>query len=162
MIKFSLSNGSFRMTMQDEHIHTIVDHLKKAKMKETGGILIGRYSDNLTLAEVTLVTGPPKDSKSGTTWFHRGTKGLKKLLNDKWKNQEFYIGEWHFHPNGSTTPSPQDLTQLSEISKSPQFKCPEPLMIIIAGTPINFKIQPYILLPNYGCHPLLPDNNNVD
>ena len=75
----------------------------------------------------------------------------KKLLLNKWKNQEFYIGEWHFHPNGTTTPSPQDFTQLSEISESNRYNCPEPIMIIVAGTPSKFEIQPYILIPGMGC-----------
>jgi integrative and conjugative element protein (TIGR02256 family) len=153
---------SFNVTVKNEHIQEINLYLKKTKINETGGILIGYYSEDFKTAHITMVTGPPKDSKSGPTWFHRGTKGLKKLLLKKWEYQEFYIGEWHFHPDGPVEPSPQDIKQMIEISVSRRYNCPEPLMIIVAGKASKFMLQPYILINGKECLPLVPRIDIVD
>jgi hypothetical protein len=158
MIRFSLENDSLHLTMLNEHIECIIPHLIKAYPNETGGIIVGSYSEDFKTAKITLLTGPPKGSKNGPTWFIRSNRGIKKLLQKKWDvEKEFYLGEWHLHPNGTTSPSPQDLAQLAEISKSSRYNCAEPIMIIIAGTPQKFKIQPYIMLPENKCYALRPN-----
>jgi proteasome lid subunit RPN8/RPN11 len=44
----------------------------------------------------------------------------------------YYLGEWHYHPRGSAEPSEIDIAQMINISKSHSWQCPEPLLIIIA------------------------------
>ena len=105
---------------------------------ETGGIIIGKYNEGLDVATITLISGPPPDSKAGRTWFMRGTKGLKKLMDKCFKNAgTFYLGEWHFHPFASPTPSGQDIRQMKEISADLKYNCPEPIMMILGGKPLE-------------------------
>lgn len=99
---------------------------------ETGGIILGYYSLDLSEVVITELVGPPLDSKFGRTWFIRGIQGLKRRIIDKWKINEYYLGEWHFHPTGSSLPSCVDNKQLIMISRSEKFKCPEPIMLILS------------------------------
>lgn len=143
-MEFMLEGGVLKVILNEVHIAELVKHIAISKTVETGGILIGRYSEDLSTAEITQVTGPPKDSKSGPTWFSRGIKGLKSLLKKAWCNSEYYLGEWHFHPMGTTTPSGQDLFQMAEIANNHNYNCPEAIMIIIAGTAKNHFIKAFI------------------
>ena len=89
------------------------------------------YDLDLQSAIITKVLGPPSDSKYGRTTFVRGTKGVKKTLDSLWKEDQYYLGEWHFHPNALPIASSQDISQMNKIAKNVVYKCPEPLMLII-------------------------------
>ncbi len=116
-----------------------------ANRKETGGILIGKYTDDLSRAIISLVSGPPSDSKSGRTWFIRGINGLRKLLDKCYKSAgSYYLGEWHFHPFASPSPSTQDIQQMLAIAKDRKYNCPEPIMIILGGDPNTNSATLYI------------------
>jgi integrative and conjugative element protein (TIGR02256 family) len=104
-----------------------------SKRDETGGILIGRYQDDGYTALVTSATARPNDSISGRTWFQRGVRGLKELLRDRWRRGEYYLGEWHSHPDGSPEPSGNDFREMRSISIDSSYRCNRPLLII-AGT----------------------------
>lgn len=127
--------ASFGLEIHEEQISTIYKMCKDSYPNETGGILIGKYSSDLKRARVTIVTGAPTDSKSGRTWFHRGTNGLQQLLDDVWETQgAFYLGEWHSHPGGAPTPSIHDIIEMKRISKNKAYNCPEPILIIAGST----------------------------
>lgn len=64
--------------------------------------------------------------------FFRGTAGLGNLLESLWPKEEYYLGEWHYHPGGKTQPSYQDRRQMQSISEDLKVGCPEPLLIIIS------------------------------
>lgn len=34
--------------------------------------------------------------------FRRGSDGLKKFLDTVWNQGQYYLGEWHYHPNASS------------------------------------------------------------
>jgi len=103
---------------------------------ETGGIILGRYSDDLKYAEILRVLGPTSDSASGGSWFIRGIRGLNRLLRTLWMlRKDYYLGEWHYHPNASPKPSLIDIAQMKVIARSESYNCPEPILIIIGGDP---------------------------
>ena len=110
---------------------------RKAKNTETGGIIVGYYNRKRDCAIVTDCSGPPKDSKRGKNYFHRGIQGLQDLIDKLWYlgHRRYYLGEWHFHPFGNPRPSDIDEKQIEENSENKSYKCPEPLMIIIGGNP---------------------------
>ena len=55
---------------------------------ETGGVLIGRYADDLRVAEILEATMPPPDSLRGHSWFTRGVGGLRALLEKRWRARD--------------------------------------------------------------------------
>lgn len=129
--EFRSEDGRFGLTLPASAIAELRSLCSVAKTSETGGILVGFYTPTGESAVVTRVTGPPKDSKAGATWFHRGTDALNEQLAQRWSKGEFYLGEWHYHP-GSTQPVPssQDCRQLRQIAESPEYHCPEPVLLI--------------------------------
>lgn len=136
----------FGLDINAKFIDGILACVQKAGKKETGGILIGSYNEQRDIAIVTKITGPTIDSKSGRTWFNRGTKGLQKLLNNAWQLNQYYLGEWHFHPNASPDPSFCDQTQMIRIATCQQYKCPEPLLLIIGGSLMDYRIKIFVVV----------------
>jgi integrative and conjugative element protein (TIGR02256 family) len=45
-----------------------------------------------------------------------------------------YLGDWHTHPDGLPRLSPTDRKTLRNIATDPEARCPEPLMMILAGS----------------------------
>lgn len=127
------TNGNNKITIffAEDLLSEVKELCKEKGNFETGGILVGMYDLDLQSAIITKVLGPPSDSKYGRTTFVRGTKGVKKTLDSLWKEGQYYLGEWHFHPNALPIASLQDISQMNKIAKNVVYKCPEPLMLII-------------------------------
>ena len=51
------------------------------------------------------------------------------------KKDQYYIGEWHFHPYSSPFPSATDLQTMHSLSEEEYLHCPEPILIIVGGKP---------------------------
>jgi len=142
---FQSDDGRFGLTIGRSELKKILRYSLAAGRLETGGILVGHYSQHHDVAFVGDVSGPPRDSKSGVTWFHRGIQGLQTWLNGLWSKDSYYLGEWHFHPGGRPAASGIDLRQIKEISEAPAYLCPEPLLIIVGGTmPASWEVAAYV------------------
>ena len=130
---FSNPQGTFKLVVEDEPWKAIQDYCDAACTRETGGVLIGAYTESHRTAVVSLVTGPPPDSRAGRSWFRRGVSGLYELLRRQWNlpTRAFYLGEWHYHPARVIEPSTSDLAQMATITSSITYHCPEPLLLIV-------------------------------
>lgn len=128
-------HGKFAVELPDTVLSSLDRYCRAAGSVETGGILIGHYSDDLAVAIVREATPPPADSKWGRALFVRGVSGLRKLLGERWqaKDRTFYVGEWHFHPASHVEPSGDDFSQMLEISRARQYDCREPLLLILGA-----------------------------
>ncbi len=144
-IEFWPEDRQFGLRMTEKQLKEILRLCKQACPLETGGILIGHYTDSNDCAVVTEITNAPPDSRSGNQWFVRGVRGLQKKLDRLWqRGNGFYLGEWHFHPFGSPSPSHTDGKQMQEISKTEKYHCPEPVLLILGGDPeSNWTAQAY-------------------
>lgn len=132
-ITFYSKEVLLRITVNEKSISSMYQLCNEAYPNETGGILVGRYADEVT-AEIAVVIGPSMDSRSGRTNFIRGTKGINKLIKEYWKQGLYYLGEWHFHPNGTSDPSAIDTQTMISIANNSRYNCPEPILIIISGS----------------------------
>jgi len=133
---FSTNDGRFGLQVNHSTVKNVLDLCRRSNHEETGGILLGAYNADLSVAIVTQATEPPNDSKAGNSWFQRGVSGLKSLLERLWKTKrEYYLGEWHFHPFSDPEPSMTDVNELRRIAKTRTYSCPEPVMLIIGGNP---------------------------
>lgn len=136
-------NGRFSVEFQASVLGALDRYCRNAGSSETGGILVGRYSDDLSLAIVCEGTPPPKDSKRGSSWFMRGVNGLRELLEMRWRAKErsFYLGEWHFHPVNHVEPSSDDFAQMLEISHDRKYECKEPVLVVLgAGKRVGQRV----------------------
>lgn len=126
-------NGIYGVKISNQKLQYLHDLCKKSHPCETGGILIGRYSENLKWAEIMAATGAPMDSRRTPYAFIRSTKGIPALLKSAWKKRQYYLGEWHYHPDSSPKPSEIDLKTMYNLSKNEDLNCPEPVLLIIGG-----------------------------
>ena len=131
----------------DEELYKdyISNHLKTSNT-ETGGIICGYYSSDLTSAVVTKMCLPTPDSILKQASFQRGVQGLKNFLKNEWDDGKYYLGDWHLHPNVSPIASKQDLMQLENNAKDKSLKCPEPIMIILGGNNNCITVNIYIFI----------------
>lgn len=99
---------------------------------EFGGFLIGKYSEDfkkLYVDDFIL----PKKYKGYHYTFERSTIGLKEQLEKIFleKNQ-YYIGEWHTHPDNSINYSQTDLIAMREIAQYGEVTILNPVLLILS------------------------------
>lgn len=145
---YTSKDASFKLTLCRQHYEMMRKLCKKSHPKETGGILIGNYSEDQHTAIISKITISPRDSKHGLNWFERGTEGLQYILDNAWdKEGMYYLGEWHYHPKDFPQPSFIDEKQMERIGTNPKYHCPEPILIIVNGD-INKTLCPYVFPSN--------------
>ena len=142
----------YGVRIQREVLGAILGMCAQAGSVETGGILVGRYNREHSCAQVTRASPAPTDSRSGKNWFVRGVRGLQRWINTLWCRGEYYLGEWHFHPGAARSASGRDSRQMLEIAQSFSYRCPEPILVIIAGDPhatwyVNALVFPRCRVP---------------
>lgn len=100
---------------------------------ETGGILIGKYSEDGCIAIVEEATPAPPDSARNGNAFVRGTRGLRSRLRATWKLGSYYLGEWHSHPKSEPLPSGTDMATLASIASNPDMHCSNPVLLVVGA-----------------------------
>lgn len=150
MLSFISSDYRYCVSLPVPQLNNALSFCKKSQGKETGGIITGAYNESLNDARIVSLKEGPKDSKAGNTWYVRGVDGVQNFLRKIWlKEKKYYLGEWHFHPFGSATPSNTDIEQMKKISKSSDANCSEPLLLIIGGDPCNkYELNVYVFPKN--------------
>jgi len=147
VLKFKLANTDLQVKFQKAVVSQMLNKGKSHYPNEFGGILIGRYDEIRKVAYIHYIVNP-KHFKASPAFFQRETKGLEQKLIDLHKQTPslYYLGEWHTHPNGSTSPSTTDINTLITLSKSEQVSIDNPLMLIIGLSPskINFGLYIYL------------------
>ena len=133
----SSSDGRYRVHVGHIQLEFLLDTCRESGSLETGGLVVGRYNETHDTAIVTHIWGPPTDSVRGPTSFYRGTHGLQARLNSLWSTKEYYLGEWHYHPNGGGQPSIRDERQMIRIAESLRYNTPEPLLLVVGGSRWN-------------------------
>lgn len=132
-LKWASEDSKYNVEMDSKVWNQILLYCDSMLVRETGGVIIGYYSDDLYIATVKEVSPPPRDSTGTFCTFKRGITGLWKLLADRWKEpiRTYYLGEWHYHPSITVEPSSEDIEQMVTISNSKRFQCKIPIMLIV-------------------------------
>ena len=144
---FISEDKNYTIILNEVTYDKIISECEKYRDLETGGILIGNYSKDNKIAHIKD-TYFPKDSKHLKSKFLRGTNGINKILDKKWMKGEYYLGEWHYHPNSSSKSSRLDDTQMIKFSNNKKLNCPEPILLIICGNPSKWSLNLYIYVNN--------------
>lgn len=141
---FVAENASTQVEIDEEALTVMLSICKRADHLETGGILVGSYSEDGTGARVNEALGPPRGSRSTPTEFTRNS-GLSKPLQRRWIKRQYYLGEWHSHPKGRTSPSCQDRRQMAEIGNDAAYFCPNPILIIVGRSKGDWRLGVWVL-----------------
>lgn len=126
MVLFKNLDGGFYFEISKENLEKIKEAYDN-NTNETGGILIGKYSEDRTTALVNIVTIEENTDKTPECHFERPAVDLKQY-NDMGLR---YIGDWHTHPGNCPEPSEMDKDQMLEFSKSNSLNCPEVILLIM-------------------------------
>lgn len=132
-------------TVDAKCLESIFRRCQEAAGLETGGILLGRYSESGDRALVNRATGAPRDSVAGPFRFFRGVRGLQRAIDRVWRGGTYYLGEWHFHPGGSATPSGIDIKQMQQFARDPDYQCPEPVLLVVGGEEPDWSLSMTVL-----------------
>jgi integrative and conjugative element protein (TIGR02256 family) len=139
-LEFWSEDRAFGLRIPAEILSRVLELSRGAASKETGGILVGFYTEAQDCAVVTKASGAPSDSKSRKASFVRGTAGLQRWLDKLWRQERrHYLGEWHFHPDAEPVPSPTDEAQIKAIANADTWKCPEPVLLIVGAAAYSFS-----------------------
>ncbi|MCA1718128.1 MAG: Mov34/MPN/PAD-1 family protein [Actinobacteria bacterium] len=151
-VEFWSEDRAFGLQIPTERLSRVLELSRTAAPEETGGVLAGYYTDAHNCAVVTEASDAPPDSRSGRTFFVRGTTELQRWLNKLWRRERrFYLGDWHSHLGNEPSPSPTDLTQLKEIANDELCKCPEPVLLLVGGRAANARdVRAYVFPKNKG------------
>lgn len=111
---------------------------------ETGGTLIGYYSDNRRIAHIRRALNVQVGGASGETWFYRPPDTIDDQLERVYKKSRgrlHYLGEWHTHPSASSMPSITDIRSLYKLANEPEVATDTPILFILGG---DFERRPSI------------------
>jgi integrative and conjugative element protein (TIGR02256 family) len=98
---------------------------------ETGGVLVGHASPYGLV--VTHATGAGPDAEQRQSTFRRDGEFTQEAVDGIFAatgGQSDYLGEWHSHP-WPAGPSVMDRQAMAWISRSPVYRTPEPLLVIV-------------------------------
>jgi hypothetical protein len=142
-MRFADDGGNLRVELRRTALAKMRRLAASALPNETGGIVIGSHDASHRIAVVSSVSAAPRDSASTPWSFRRGVRGLDVLLAQAWKHGEFYLGEWHFHPQAIPEASPADAAQMGEFARTLAMRCPEPLLFIVGLPSAGGRIAAY-------------------
>lgn len=113
--------------------------------KEFGGILMGRYIHDHTVALVEDIVLPSK-YRSSHFYFERGSDGLRDVLKRHYSASPslIYVGEWHTHPDREPEPSRTDFQAMMTLAGDPGVFICNPILLIIGLNKDNYKIGAYV------------------
>jgi integrative and conjugative element protein (TIGR02256 family) len=110
-----------------------------SKPRETGGTLVGHYSEDLRDAFVTRALEAKTGARKQRARFYRppdDVDGQLARIYEESGGLTHYLGEWHTHPDAAPTPSPTDLSSLRGLARTSSVATDTPFMVILGG---NFQ-----------------------
>lgn len=104
--------------------------------KETGGVLLGYWSNDALDVVITEVVGPGPEASHRRRSFvpdhHYHESEVARLYFESGR-RVVYLGDWHSHPGGLLKLSAIDLMTQLRISRSVKARAPMALMLLLAG-----------------------------
>jgi len=115
--------------------------------KESGGALMGyRDVDDEDLIQVVAQIGPGPEAIHETHRFEPDGKWQATQIASVYKESGrviTYLGDWHSHPRGSSTPSSLDRSTARDIARCDEARAPNPLILIVFGKPEIWDVAAY-------------------
>lgn len=120
---------------------------ERAFPKESGGALMGyRDVDDEDLIQVVDQIGPGPRAIHQTHRFEPDGKWQARQIASAYQESGrvvTYLGDWHSHPRGSSTPSSLDRSTARDIARCEAARAPNPLILIAFGRPEIWDVAVY-------------------
>lgn len=132
-MKLINKNRDLELVIEKKLIERMSSKAIKYYPNEYGGFLVGYYSSDRKSLIITDCIFPNK-YKSHQFIFERSIAGIEKKLKELFnsKKKQYYVGEWHTHPNGSTNYSNTDLRAMINIANDDSVRIKNPVLLIIS------------------------------
>lgn len=127
-----VSIGMFTVEIDEDALDGMLIEARDKFPFETGGVLLG-YSTHFT-ARIEATIGPGPLAIHDRTSFTPDRDWQYLQIDDAFvgAGQTIqYLGDWHSHPSGPTSPSATDRELLRSTSLDPASQCERPLMVIL-------------------------------
>lgn len=103
---------------------------------ETGGVLLGYWSEAGDEVVITDVVGPGPAAVHTAQTFHPDATYQEHEIARIYAASDrhiTYLGDWHTHPRAGAYLSRRDRQTLQRIAKHAEARAPIPLMAVLAG-----------------------------
>lgn len=133
--RVKVEGGDWTLDISDDVVRRIRDEIAAYSAVETGGLMVGTCNSRLRAITVVDILPAPEDSKRSAALFVLGTRGLKKLVGQRYRESGgslFDVGTWHSHL-ADQGPSALDW----KTAKSLAEERPPPAVLLIC-TPKRF------------------------
>lgn len=112
--------------------------------QETGGVLMGYWSERSSAVVATSVIGPGPRATHSEFGFSPDHEWQRERIADHYAasgRMETYLGDWHCHP-GAEHPglSRKDRSTLRRIATYSFARAPKPIMVVLMGGPKAWEI----------------------
>lgn len=132
ILSFNVARISIRVRSQA--LATFEAHRQRRfYQREAGGQLFARVRDNDW--EIASATGPRSRDRRGrfSFWPHRPSE-QEEIFQHHVLGLD-YVGDWHTHPEDVPTPSPDDLSSITELVRRSTHHLPGFLLLIVGRKP---------------------------
>ena len=113
---------------------------------EVGGILAGYLSNES--AVITDIVGPGPLAQHHRESFlpdhDYQTEQMHRIFWES-KGKAIYLGDWHTHPEGPAALSSLDIRTMRTIADSPDARCPNPVMLLLAQANSKWIVRAFCL-----------------
>jgi proteasome lid subunit RPN8/RPN11 len=147
-LKFVNKNNGLPLFIEEDLLIKLGQIGIKHFPNEFGGFLIGQYSDDLSAVIVKnyLLPRTYKGFPTSFVWYIDGLVTTFKNLFQEQK--QYYIGEWHTHPNGSTAFSQTDLTAMIKTVECDTVNIKNPILLILSVNKTNVQDYTFYFYDN--------------
>lgn len=98
--RVKVDGRDWTLDISEDVVRRIRDEVALYPTVETGGLLIGTCNSRLHAITVVDILPAPEDSKRSAALFVLGTKGMKKMIGQRYRDSGgslFDVGTWHSH-----------------------------------------------------------------
>jgi integrative and conjugative element protein (TIGR02256 family) len=110
---------------------------------ETGGVLLG-YRVDEQLVVTAMITGGSEGLRTRTSYRPDLDWQNARIAEhyERSGRRDEYLGDWHSHPDTETAYlSSDDRAVLKKIIRTPQARCPSPVMGVLAGERFSWRMS---------------------
>lgn len=128
------SNGKF-LDISNAVLSGTMQYRQNSPMSpEAGGLLIGYQNCITHNTSITELTVPFPGDRRNRVLFIRKDKGHLRAVERASKEECYYMGTWHTHPQNIPSPSPQDRADWKLSLQKEQTGCEYIFFLIIGIT----------------------------
>ena len=129
------------LIISEKLLANLEEYAVKYYPNEYGGFLIGNYSNDFKQVYI-MDCILPKQYSGIPYLFERKIDGIEKIFEEIFHHKkQYYVGEWHTHPNGSSMYSQTDLDAMIQIANHDSVNIENPILLILSISKMSIKKQ---------------------